>query len=302
VLLRPTISKSFSPDPILFGSSSTLTITLSNPNTTTALTAAAFTDLFPVTPGQMSVASPLSAATTCAGGTLSDNDAVDGDTTLEAGDGSVRLSGGAIPANGSCTVTIDVTVAAAGVYTNTIGAGALGTSGGTNAAATNDTLTVIATPSIAVVKSSAAYSDPLNGLINPKRIPGALITYSITVTNSGDGSPDVDSTIVLDAIPAGADLSVADFAGGGSGPVAFGDGTPTSALSYTFTSLASAADDVSFSNDGGATFTYTPVPNGDGVDPAVTHIRINAKGTFAADAVAGAPSPSFTVSFRVRIE
>ena len=84
--------------------------------------------------------------------------------------------------------------------------------------------------------------------------------------------------------------------------MAFSNGTPTSALTYTFTSLASTTDDVAFSSDGGATFTYTPVANANGVDPNVTHVRINPKGTFAGDPVAGAPSPSCTASFRVRIE
>jgi trimeric autotransporter adhesin len=107
---------------------------------------------------------------------------------------------------------------------------------------------------------------------------------------------------VYDAIPANTDLYVTDIGAAGSGPVAFSNGTPTSALTYTFTSLASTTDDVAFSNDGGATYTYTPVANGNGVDPNVTHIRINPKGTFAGDPVAGAPSPNFTASLRVRIE
>ncbi len=37
---------------------------------------------------------------------------------------------------------------------------------------------------ITVVKSSAVISDPLNGTTNPKRIPGAVIEYSIVVTNT----------------------------------------------------------------------------------------------------------------------
>jgi uncharacterized repeat protein (TIGR01451 family) len=297
---RPTISKNFAPDPIGANGASTLTVTLTNPNAS-ALTGATFTDLFPTTPGQMTVASPLSAATTCAAGTLSENDAIDGDTTLEAGDGSVRLSGATIPGSSSCTVTINVTATVGGTYTNTIAAGALVTSGGTNAAAASDTLTVNA-PSISAVKSSVALSDPFNSTTNPKRIPGGFVTYSVVVTNSGDGAVDSDTVIVLDTIPANTDLYVGDVGGVGSGPVAFTQGSPTSALTYSFTSLASTTDDVSFSNDGGATFTYTPVPNGSGVDAAVTHIRINPKGAMAADAVAGPPSPNFTVSFRVRVE
>jgi hypothetical protein len=55
------------------------------------------------------------------------------------------LSGGTIPANGSCTVTLTVTSAVVGSYTNTIAAGALSTSpAGGNAAAVHAALTVSA--------------------------------------------------------------------------------------------------------------------------------------------------------------
>ena len=70
----------------------------------------------------------------------------------------------------------------------------------------------------------------------------------------------------------------------------FQDGSPASGLTYTYTSLASTTDDVDFSNDGGTTWTYVPVPNGSGVDPAVTHIRIRPKGTMAANS-------AFTLGF-----
>jgi hypothetical protein len=54
----------------------------------------------------------------------------------------VGLTQGAIPANGSCTVTADVTAAAAGSYINSLPAGALQTSNGNNAAPAVATLTV----------------------------------------------------------------------------------------------------------------------------------------------------------------
>ena len=55
---------------------------------------------------------------------------------------TVGLTGGAIPANGSCTVTAKVTVAVAGTYVNSLPAGALQTSNGNNAAPAVATLTV----------------------------------------------------------------------------------------------------------------------------------------------------------------
>lgn len=293
ILLRPTIAKSFAPDPVSANTASTLTITLTNPNGS-ALTGATFTDLFPTSPGQMTVASPLSAATTCPAGALSDNDALDGDTVLEAGDGSVRLSGATIPASSFCTVTVNVSAPAGGLYTNIIAAGALVSSGGTNATAATDTLTVQA-PSITVVKSSVALSDPHNGTINPKRIPGGFVTYNIVVTNSGDGSADSNSTSVQDAIPANTDLYVGDASG--TGTITFTDGPQSSGLTFASTNVSY------YSNAACTTSIALPLaPDGAGVAANVRCIRINPQGAFAGDAAPGAPSPSFTVSFRVRIQ
>ena len=199
------------------------------------------------------------------------------------------------------TVTFSVsslvsTASSGTVITNTV---SVTSNGQTNSASDSDT---VAYPGITAVKASLVYSDPFNGTTNPKRIPGGFVTYTIVMTNSGQGSVDNNTTIVLDAIPANTKLFVGNVGGAGSGPVAFSNGTPSSNLTYTFTSLASTTDDVSFSNNGGATFTYTPVANANGVDPNVTNIRINPKGRFAADLTPGSPSPNFTVSFRVRIE
>jgi trimeric autotransporter adhesin len=162
------------------------------------------------------------------------------------------------------------------------------------------TVTVGSEASLTVAKSSIAFSDPYNNTTNPKRIPGGFVTYSVVTTNGGAGTVDNNTTVLVDPIPANTALFVNDVGGAGSGPVAFTNGSPSSGLSYTFTSLASPTDDLSFSNDGGATFTYTPVPDANGVDANVTHIRINPKGIFAGNA--GPPSPNWTVSFRVRIK
>lgn len=80
----------------------------------------------------------------------------------------------------------------------------------------------------------------------------------------------------------------------------FANGTPGSGLSYTFTALGSLADDLDFSNDSGATWTYVPVPGADGCDPLVTNWRINPKGSFVGSATP--PSPGFSVDFRVCVK
>jgi uncharacterized repeat protein (TIGR01451 family) len=54
---------------------------------------------------------------------------------------------------------------------------------------------------IAVTKSTAIYSDPFNGTTEPKAIPGAVITYTVTVSNAAGGSQATNVTIT-DIMPA----------------------------------------------------------------------------------------------------
>ena len=291
----PTITKSFSPPNMASGGISTLTITLTNP-TAVAMTGAAFTDVFPTSPGAMTVAAPFTRTNSCSALNQLRDPA---GNSLGAGDVGIRLLSGTIPANGTCTITVNVTAAAAGVYTNTIPVGALTTSGGTNTVAATATLSV-GSPSFTVAKSVLLVSDPVNGTTLPKAIPGAVVSYSILVTNTGPGRADSNTTVIVDAIPANTRLFVGDLGGAGSGPIAFVNGTPSSGLTYTFTSLGSAADDVSFSNTGCSPFTnYTPVPDVNGFDAAVTCIRINPKGMF--DAASGGNNPNFEARFRVQV-
>ncbi len=160
-------------------------------------------------------------------------------------------------------------------------------------------VTVTTGPTLTHLKSVAVLSDPLNNTTNPKSIPGAVQVYTLRITNQGAGSVDTNTVAIVDAVPANTALYVQDLGGGGSGPLAFTSGTPTSALTYTFAGLGNAGDDLEFSNNGGTLWTYTPVANVNGCDPAVTHIRVRPKGTMAG--ASGAGNPFFEVRFRVRV-
>jgi uncharacterized repeat protein (TIGR01451 family) len=103
----PTLAKSFSPNPIAVGGVSTLTFTLTNSSGTT-LTGSSFTDNLPA---GVQVANSPNLANTC-GGTVSG---------ATAGSTSLSLSGGTIPANGSCTVSVDVTATSSGPHPNISG-------------------------------------------------------------------------------------------------------------------------------------------------------------------------------------
>ena len=236
VVAAPIITKSFAPASIASGGTSTLTITLTNPSAV-AMTNATFDDYFPTSPGQMVVANPTGLINNCGGNIRR---AGGGGGVLDPGDLGIRLNNGTIPANGSCTITVNVTASVPGVYTNTIPVGALTVNGGrSNTVAAVATLTV-GIPSFTVAKSVTVVSDPVNGTVVPKAIPGAVMAYSVQVINTGVGTADNNTTLISDPIPANTQLFVGDLGGPGSGPIVFINGTPSSGLTYTFTSLANA--------------------------------------------------------------
>ena len=124
--------------------------------------------------------------------------------------------------------------------------------------------------------------------------------YLVSATNGGAGTVDTDSLFISDSIPANANLRVTDYDGSNPGPVAFVDGATASDLSYSFTNLGSSTDDVEFSDDNRATWTYTSIDSGDGTDSAVTDIRINPTGSMARSL--GAGDPSFQILFKIVVQ
>lgn len=98
-LTRPTISKNFNSGTLVLGGAATrLTITVSNSN---PVPIAGFTVTDPL-PDTIRVANPPNASATCtAGGT-------DPAVTAAAGAASVSASSGTLPANGICTIEVDV--------------------------------------------------------------------------------------------------------------------------------------------------------------------------------------------------
>lgn len=156
VRAAPTVAKSFTPATIAANATSTLTITLTNGNTSN-ITGATFTDTYPA---NLKNAGTPAVSTTCAGGTA----------TAVAGGGSLTLSGGTIPASGSCTVTVTVTSATAGSYLNSTGA----------VTSTNALVGTAATATLTVTAISAANStvvaSPTTVLAN------GVATSTITVT------------------------------------------------------------------------------------------------------------------------
>ncbi|WP_128892433.1 DUF11 domain-containing protein [Erythrobacter sp. HKB08] len=146
---------------------------------------------------------------------------------------------------------------------------------------------------LSVTKVSSLVSDPVNGTNNPKAIPGALVDYLITVSNTGISPTDANTISIADAGPPEAKMC---FNAAGSGlPVVFTQGSPTSGLAYNFSSLTDAADHLEFSSDGGASWTYQPTADADGCDANITHFRIRPSGSMAAGS-------SFSLRTRYAIE
>lgn len=131
-------------------------------------------------------------------------------------------------------------------------------------------------------------------------LPGSAVTYTIAAQSVGTFPIDTDAMVFKDSLPPELALRVVDIGAPGSGPVNFIEGSPASALSYSYLGLANLTDDVDFSNNSGATFTYIPTADGLGADSNVTDIRVTPKGDFAARSVSG--SPSFSIEFNAIIK
>lgn len=147
---------------------------------------------------------------------------------------------------------------------------------------------IAANATLTATKFSTLISDPVNGTTNPKMIPGARLTYTISISNSGPLPVDSSTIFILDPLPSGIAYD------GGIAP-SFVDGTPSSGLSWN------AATDIRFSNSttgppaSFAACTYTP---GAGVDTAVRYVCIRPSGVMAG---ASTGQPNFAISFGAQI-
>lgn len=138
-----------------------------------------------------------------------------------------------------------------------------------------------------IAKTSALVSDPVNGAIDPKAIPGSIVRYTLEVRNSGPASVDNNSMFIVDTLPL--QISV----GTAANPV-FTQGSPTSGLTFGTNDIrysSSATRPASF-----AACTYAPVA---AYDPAVKYVCLRPRGTMAGST--GVPT-SFTISLQAQIK
>ena len=156
------VVKGFNPVLVYGGAASTLSVQLINPNNAT-LSGIAFTDDMTLLGTGMEIASPANLNVGTCGGALSGN----------PGDTSYSFSGGTLPPNTSCTVTLSVTMTVNGNLTNRILAGAVTTSNGVSSQfPTEASLTNL--PGVNVNKA-----------FNPSQVlTGEAATLTISITNT----------------------------------------------------------------------------------------------------------------------
>ncbi len=169
---EPAIAKIFGTDPIAVGTSSVLTIGVTN-NAVIPLTGVSFSDTLPA---GLSFAAAVT-TNTC-GGTA----------TVNAGLDTLTLTGGSLPAGFSCAVIIDVMGDVAGSYTNTTSVASSDQVVGTTTG--SDTLDVTITgPTIAKAFAAA--------------LIGTGETTSLTITATNTAATALSNVGFADTLPAG---------------------------------------------------------------------------------------------------
>jgi uncharacterized repeat protein (TIGR01451 family) len=189
-----TTTETFSPASVSAYSPSTLTVTIAN----TGPVAIALTGLSmspDALPAGVTLALTPAAATTCGAGVVS----------APPGGASFSLSGGTLAAGATCTVSVNVTSASVGTYTNTIPATSFTTNEGpTSSGAAMATLTVTAAAALSITTSNSSV------------IPGTTFTdYFYLLNSSGqNGSWNLPSAPTLTW--AGGTITPSGYANGDS--------------------------------------------------------------------------------------
>ncbi|HEY2393857.1 MAG TPA: hypothetical protein VGK22_21970 [Candidatus Angelobacter sp.] len=237
VTAPPILTKAFGAATIPLNGTTTLTFTVTNPNATVALTGIGFGDTLPV---GLKVATPNGLTGSCGAGTIT--------TGGISGASVVNLSGGTLPAGGSCTFSVNVVGIAPGTQNNTTGL-ITSTEGGTGAAA-SASIVVVAPPAIAKA-------------FNPTAIaPNGVSALTFTLTNPAANTVAEAGVAFTDTLPTGLVVATPNGLGGtcvgtatataGSGSISFSGGSIATASSCTVTVNVTGATAGIFNNVSGA--------------------------------------------------
>ena len=245
VVQKPAIAKAFVPASIPPGSTGSLVLTITNPNTI-SLTGISFTDSYPA---NLVNGTPLTVGGTCSGIV----------TTATAGGSTFNVTNGTAPALSSCTITVPITSNIAGTYNNSTSGVATTETGSAGAASNTATLNVVVAPQV-TAKSFSPSLISQNGvstmtitLRNTNAVALTNVTFSDALTNMTIANGTIGGSCVgttsSPALVAGAtsvNLTVPSIAGGA-----------TCTVTLQITSNVSGANT---NQTSGATSTQTPVP------------------------------------------
>ncbi|HTD23813.1 MAG TPA: hypothetical protein VK738_14230, partial [Terriglobales bacterium] len=172
----PVIIKAFGAASVALNGSTSLTFTIQNNNTTTALSGIGFSDTLPA---GLVVSTPNGLAGTCGGGTITATQATN----------VISLSGATLAQSTSCNFSVNVTGTTSGIKNNTTG-NVTSTEGGTGGTA-SASLSVVGPPSIA--KAFNPIGIPANG----------VSTLTVTLTNPAANNVAENGVAFTDNFPAG---------------------------------------------------------------------------------------------------
>jgi hypothetical protein len=135
---------------------------------------------------------------------------------------------------------------------------------------------------------------------NDLAIPGAVLRYNLHVTNEGNLSTNGNNMELVQTLSTDTKLYVNNLSA--NGPVLFsnGGGNNISGLSYNFFSLGDNSDNLSFSNNNGTNYSYTPTADSEGYDSNVTHIKLIFTGSMKPKYDLG--TPEFNIEYQIKVK
>ena len=264
-IAAPTIAKAFGAAAIAVGGTTSLSFTITNPNTSTSLTGIGFTDALPA---GLVVATPNGLTGSCGGGTIA----------ATAGGSSANLSGATLAANASCTFSINVTGPTAGTKVNTTSAVTSNEGGSGNTATA--TLTVGA-------PAPTTTSTTLSSSVNPSSV-GQAVTFTATVTGAS-GTP----TGTVTFFDGGTAIGTATLA---AGAASFTTSSLTLGAHNITASYGGSAGSAASTSSALTQIVQIPADSARlrALQVAVTKVEAQASGDAFAGAVAGAIADGFS--------
>lgn len=173
-----------------------------------------------------------------------------------------------------------------------------------------------AVPDLSVMKMVSTVSDPMG--LGTYQLSGSVMQYTVTTTNLGGASPDTATLDLRDTLPVGnAELFVDNLTcsdtDSDNAPICLSDdgAAAASGLTLVYNGFTDHTDDIDFcaeateadcDNAVGDGWQYEPTSTG-GYDANVTFVRVRPSGDLnPTTSVTDPDSPSFTLTYRIRVE